>query len=74
MELEVRQHNQKRNWRPILRNLVPLGKRILPSLWAMRRERYLVNGIISKYKARLNVDGSKQIQGIDYNETFAPVT
>jgi hypothetical protein len=32
-----------------------------------------INGSIKKYKARLCVNGSRQIQGIDYTESFAPM-
>jgi Reverse transcriptase (RNA-dependent DNA polymerase) len=46
---------------------------VIPSVWAMRRKRRLVDGSVSKWKARLNVDGSKQIHGMNYWETYAPV-
>jgi Reverse transcriptase (RNA-dependent DNA polymerase) len=39
----------------------------------MRRKRDLITGKVVKWKARLNVDGSKQKIGIDYNDTYAPV-
>jgi hypothetical protein len=39
----------------------------------MRRKRNLCDGKIHKWKARLNVDGSKQIKGINFWETYAPV-
>jgi hypothetical protein len=41
-------------------------------IWAYRRNR-CPDGSLKKYKARLCVNGSRQIQGIDYPEPFAPV-
>ena len=46
---------------------------ILPDVWALRRKIRLDTGAIYKYKARLNIDGSKQIQGIHYDEKYSPV-
>jgi Reverse transcriptase (RNA-dependent DNA polymerase) len=73
MEHEIQQHNDNRNWVPIKRSKVPSTSRVLPSVWSMRRKRDLTTGVVLKYKARLNVDGSRQLKGIDYEETFAPV-
>jgi len=40
---------------------------------ANKRKRKPSTGEISKYKARMNVDGSKMIKGLHYEETYAPV-
>ena len=55
------------------RNNIPPGTEVLPTVWQMRRKHDILTGKIIKYKARLNVDGSKMKQGIHYNETYAPV-
>jgi hypothetical protein len=39
----------------------------------MKRKRKPSTGEISKYKARMNVDGSKMIKGLHYEETYEPV-
>jgi len=42
-------------------------------VWQMRRKREVSTGKIKKYKARLNLDGSRMKKGIDYQLTYAPV-
>ena len=39
----------------------------------MRRKRDIRTGEVRKYKARLNLDGSRMIKGKDYDLTYAPV-
>jgi hypothetical protein len=39
----------------------------------MKWKRKPSTGEISKYKARMNVDGSQTIKGLHYEETYAPV-
>ena len=46
---------------------------ILPAVWQMRRKRDVKTGTIRKYKARLNIDGSRMKKGRDYDLTYAPV-
>ena len=45
---------------------------ILPSTWGFRRNLY-PDGLIRKIKARFCVRGERQIEGIDYFDTFDPV-
>ena len=45
---------------------------ILPSTWAFRCKRY-PDGSVQKLKARFCARGDKQVEGIDYFDTFAPV-
>jgi Reverse transcriptase (RNA-dependent DNA polymerase)/GAG-pre-integrase domain len=52
---------------------VPQGATILPAVWAMRRKRRIGTGEIYKWKARLNIDGSKQTKGVNFWDTYAPV-
>jgi hypothetical protein len=39
----------------------------------MRRKRNLTTNEITKHKARLNIHGGKQVPGINYFDTYAPV-
>jgi hypothetical protein len=39
----------------------------------MTRKRKSSTGEISKYKARMNVDGSQMIKGLHYEKIYAPV-
>ncbi len=51
---------------------VPRGKRVLPAIWSFRRKR-TPDGTVYKHRARLCAHGGRQIEGIDYEETYAPV-
>ena len=44
----------------------------VPSTWAFRCKRY-PDGSVRKLKARFCARGDKQVEGIDYFDTFAPV-
>jgi hypothetical protein len=51
---------------------LPPKTRYLDLIWTCRCKCH-PDGSLKKYKARLSVNGSRQIQGIDYTESFAPV-
>jgi hypothetical protein len=51
---------------------LPPRTRYLDLIWTYRRKQ-CPDGSLKKYKARLCVNGSRQIQGIDYTESFTPV-
>jgi hypothetical protein len=55
-------------------DLVPRlpGMNVLPSTWAFKIKRY-PDGSVKKFKARFCARGDKQLEGIDYFETWAPV-
>jgi hypothetical protein len=70
---EVKAHTDNGHWTIVRRDAVPDGVDILPAVWAMRRKRRIMTGEPYKWKARLNVHGGKQVHGINYWETYAPV-
>ena len=51
---------------------LPPGRKALPTCWVLRYK-FDSSGMITRYKARLVARGDKQVAGIDYNETYAPV-
>jgi hypothetical protein len=52
---------------------LPATIRYLDLIWTYRQKSQ-PDGSLNKYKARLCVNGRRQIQGIDYTESFVPVT
>ena len=70
---ECEDHFRESNYKLISIDQVPKDATLLSSVWQMKRKRKPSTGEISKYKARMNVDGSKMVKGIHYEETYAPV-
>ena len=69
MNIEYESLMKNKTW-----SLVPLpvGKNLVGCKWVYKTK-FTAEGQIEKYKARLVAKGFNQLEGIDYNETFAPV-
>ena len=64
---------RNRNYSFVRRDKIPKNATLLSSVWQMRRKRDIETRKVKKYKARLNIDGSRMKPGIDYDLTHAPV-
>jgi hypothetical protein len=73
MGKEVQSHTENQVWELVPRSSVPPGTKILPAVWAMKRKHRIATREVYKWKARLNIDGSKQEEGGNYWETFSHV-
>ncbi|XP_074306519.1 putative mitochondrial protein AtMg00820 [Silene latifolia] len=50
---------------------LPSHKKAIGSKWVYKIK-YNADGSIERYKARLVIMGNRQIEGVDFQETFAP--
>jgi Reverse transcriptase (RNA-dependent DNA polymerase). len=73
MQKEIDDQMENGNFEIIKRREVPKGATILPAIWQMKRKRDILSRQVKKWKARLNVDGSRMRKGIHYDQTYAPV-
>jgi hypothetical protein len=73
MQKEVDDHSRSKNWELMHKSKVPEGAIVLPGVWSMKRKRRISTREVYKWKARLTIDGSKQIYGKHYDETYSPV-
>lgn len=68
---ELQSLEEKDSWEVVKRSSVK-GKNILLSTYALKKKQF-PDGCIRKYKARFCVQGDRQVFGLDFEETYAPV-
>ena len=72
MTQEISDLEGQGTWTVIPRSSLPPGKNVLPGIWAFQKKRF-PDGRVRKLKARFCVRGDRQVEGIDFFETYAPV-
>jgi hypothetical protein len=73
MQKEVDDHMREGHWKLICKREVPKGATILPAVWSMKHKQHISMHEIYKWKAHINIDGSKQVYGVHYEERYSPV-
>jgi hypothetical protein len=72
MEMEIENQWDNGNFKLIKHSSLKKGTPVLPGVSALTKKRHILTGEIYKHKACWNLDGSKQVQGWDFNETHSP--
>jgi Reverse transcriptase (RNA-dependent DNA polymerase)/Integrase core domain/gag-polypeptide of LTR copia-type/GAG-pre-integrase domain len=70
MNEELEALSRNKTWELVT---LPVGKKTVGCRWVFKIK-YKSDGTVERYKARLVAKGYTQTYGIDYKETFAPVT
>jgi Reverse transcriptase (RNA-dependent DNA polymerase) len=70
---EVEDQTENKNFSIVKCDSVPTNELIMPTVWQMKRKRDIVTRQVKKWKARLNIDGSKMIKGIHFQESYSLV-
>ena len=69
MQDEINALNAQKTWTFVP---LPIGKNLVGCKWVYKVKKNL-NGSVSRYKARLVVQGFSHKHGVDYSETFSPI-
>jgi hypothetical protein len=72
MANEITELEARKTWHLVKRSSLPDGTNVLPGTWVYKIKRY-PSGEIRKFKARYCVRGDKQVEGVDFFDTYAPV-
>lgn len=73
MAKEILDHTKRQHWEVVECSQVPKNQKVMRGVWSMKRKQRVTTGEIYKWKARLCCDGSSQIQGMNYWDTYSPV-
>jgi Reverse transcriptase (RNA-dependent DNA polymerase) len=70
---EVEDQTENKNFSKVNCDSVPASKPIMPTVWQMKRKQDIITRQVKKWKARLNIDRSKMIKGIHFQESYSLV-
>ena len=73
MHKEFDDHTSRQYWELLPIDQASEGKKVMDSVWAMKRKRNIVTNEIYKWKARLNLHGGQQEYAVNFYEIFSPV-
>ena len=72
MESEINDLEKHGTWIEVDKTSMPEGENLLPTTWAYKVKRY-PDGRLRKFKSRFVARGDRQIEGVDYEDKYAPV-
>lgn len=72
MHIELETLERIEAWSLFLRANVPSNKKVLPMKWVFKLKVY-PDGLAKKFKARYCIRGNRQVEGVNCDETWAPV-
>ena len=73
MQKEMDDQMADGNFELVQRTKIPIGTKIFPAVWQMRRKRDIKTQEVKRWKSRLNFDGSRMRRDEHYDQSYAPI-
>jgi hypothetical protein len=64
---------ERKNWKLRRRADIPKNAAMLPAVWSMKQKKRISTREVNKWKARINMDGSKQVYRMHYGEMYSSI-
>ena len=63
---EFKENTYRKHWKVLPIKEVPTGTRIIYSIWSIKRKKYILYGIVIKFKSGLTLNGCQKYHGKNY--------
>jgi Reverse transcriptase (RNA-dependent DNA polymerase) len=69
----VKDQTENKNFTIVSQDSIPANEPVMLTVWQMKQKQDIITRQVKKWKARLNINGSKMIKGIHFQQSYSLV-